>query len=198
MSNTHFVHTSLRSMHQYIILTLVICVIFVALVSRSSPGGQRSFEASQLPIKEKVAPPEIKASALPPRDDAMSANPKYAVLSSPFYTPGEHTPVPSQVQFFSSSSAYSPLPKFNPPQEKIGILVPTDPTLPGILNLYRQPIAPAQDLYRYTVQTKDGFLIQLDYTGYLDSGDTVGMIPGLPNIPKWTVKNYANTAYTLI
>ena len=57
------------------------------------------------------------------------------------------------------------------------MLTTKDPAKGGLLNLYRRNIAPLQDLFKYTVQDKDGFIIPLKET-YLEDGDTVPEVIG--------------------
>lgn len=62
-----------------------------------------------------------------------------------------------------------------------------------IMNLFRQPISPNQDLYSYYAQDKNGFIIPLNTSEYLDTGDFVKHITGKGG--PWKVHNYVNKSW---
>lgn len=108
-------------------------------------------------------------------------------------------PTTSRIPFFGSADAYSPFPVVDTPWEKMGILTLAhgsggESSGGGpILNLYRRPIAPLQDLWDYSVQDKDGFVIPIHHRGYLENGDVVHHIPGKPGT--WKVHNFVNNKW---
>ena len=77
--------------------------------------------------------------------------------------------------------------------ELAGLLTPVNKEYDAILNLYRRPIAPLQDLWEYSAQDKNGFVIPLKEIRYLDDGDHIPHILGKERIGPWkvhlTVKN---------
>lgn len=89
----------------------------------------------------------------------------------------------SPLSFVGSANSYAPIPEVITPWEKIGILTSIDKHKddkhdPEILNLYRRPIAPLQDLWRFQVQDKNGFIIQLENTRYIENNDIIYHIDG--------------------
>ena len=83
------------------------------------------------------------------------------------------------VPFISSVNAYAPFPEVYNPWEKVGIVTSSEEEGGSeIMNLMRMPIAPLQDLYRYSVQDKDGFIILLRNMTFLEDGDIIKSIPG--------------------
>lgn len=101
---------------------------------------------------------------------------------------GSSKPVP----FISSVSGFAPFPEVQTPWEKIGILTQNS----EILNLYRRPIAPLQDLFEYTAQDKNGFIIRLRQTKRIENGDSISSIDGKPGV--WTAHIYINDKYVWV
>lgn len=108
---------------------------------------------------------------------------------TPFYDGG----VVSGQSFIGSVNAFAPFPEVNTPWEKTGILTTTNKDDDSILNVYRRPIAPLQDLFRYMVQDKNGFLINLK-DGLLENGDIV-VVPGKESKGTWEFKDYTMNKY---
>lgn len=98
------------------------------------------------------------------------------------------------VPFIGSVNAYAPFAEINTQWEKSGILtrIAEESKNNEILNLYVQPIAPINDIFKYMVQDKDGFMIPLKET-FLENGDVVDHIPGKSG--KWLVHVYINDKY---
>jgi len=94
-----------------------------------------------------------------------------------------------------SVDAYAPFPSVNTPWEKAGILTSSNN---DILNLYRRPIAPGQDLWEYQVQDKDGFIIKLQQTRYLEDGDEVRHIIGKHGLGPWRVSMFVQNRYVWV
>jgi len=99
------------------------------------------------------------------------------------------------VPFISSVNAFAPFPEVTTPWEKSGTLTTTDLSDGTILNLYRRPIAPLQDLYRYSVQDKNGFIIPLLQTNFLEDGDIVPSVQGKENKGSWVANIYVGDKY---
>lgn len=113
--------------------------------------------------------------------------------SSNFFRPyGPNVPV-EPVPFFGSVNAYAPFPAVENPWEKAGIL--TSVGGDQILNLYRRPIAPLQDLWEYQVQDKDGFVIKLENVKYLEDKDLVPFIVGKVGMGPWKVHIFVQNKY---
>jgi hypothetical protein len=96
------------------------------------------------------------------------------------------------IPFIGSVDAYAPFAEVTTPWEKAGILTSDGDR---IMSLYRQPIAPLQNIFKYMVQDKDGFMIPLDEP-YLENGDVVNHIPGKSGL--WRVHVYVNNKYILV
>lgn len=112
------------------------------------------------------------------------------LASGDFFRPyGPNVPV-ANVPFFGSVNAYAPFPEVNTPWEKAGIL--TSMENKQIMNLYRRPIAPLQDLWEYQVQDKNGFVIKLPEK-YLQNGDVIPHVTGKEG--SWKVHDYIQNKY---
>ncbi|HMP28097.1 MAG TPA: hypothetical protein PKD85_00770 [Saprospiraceae bacterium] len=115
--------------------------------------------------------------------------------SSNFFRPyGPNVPV-EPVPFFGSVNAYAPFPSIENPWEKAGIL--TSVGGDQILNLYRRPIAPLQDLWEYQVQDKDGFVIKLNVK-YLEDGDLVPFVVGKNGMGPWKTHIFVQNKYVWV
>lgn len=100
-----------------------------------------------------------------PRDTMRSSNPLGIAVTS----------VDTGLPFFS---------EVDTPWQKIGLL--TSKNEKGeILNLYGRPIAPNQELYEYQVQDKNGFVIPLERTSYLEDGDIIYHVMGKEKQGPW-------------
>lgn len=117
------------------------------------------------------------------------------LASGDFFRPyGPNVPV-ANVPFFGSVNAYAPFPEVNTPWEKSGILTSIEGPQAGrdqIMNLYRRPIAPLQDLWEYQVQDKNGFVIKL-HAKYLQNGDIIPHVTGKEG--SWKVHDYVQNKY---
>lgn len=80
--------------------------------------------------------------------------------------------------------------------EKAGILTSRG-TTDIILNLYRRPIAPAQDVWEYQVEDADGFIIKLTDT-YLEDGDIVKHVIGKSTLGPWVVHMFAQNKWVWV
>ena len=135
---------------------------------------------------EKYGYPFYKASRpLKPYDYFKPFGPNQNVnqdanyVDTPFYAQSAYpgSPYPGDIPFISSVDAFAPFPEVQSSWEKTGMLTTKDPEKGGILNLYRRNIAALQDLFKYSVQDKDGFIIPLRET-YLEDGDIVPEVIG--------------------
>ncbi len=107
---------------------------------------------------------------------------------SPLYSDGSP-------RFVGSVDAFAPFPEVTTPWEKIGIVSSTHSTPDNtIFNLYRRPIAPLQDLFEYTVQDKNGFVIPL-HQKYLENNDIIPDIKGYEGKGPWKADIFVNNKY---
>ena len=119
-----------------------------------------------------------------------------AIPSTNFFRPyGPNVPV-EPVPFFGSVNAYAPFPAIETKWEKAGLLTSVDGN--RILNLYRRPIAPLQDLWEYQVQDKNGFVIKLENVRYLEDGDSVPFIVGKAGLGPWKVHIFVENKYIMM
>jgi len=103
------------------------------------------------------------------------------------------------VPFYTSVNSFAPFPEINTPWEKVGLLTTVNPQNDAILNLYRRPIAPLQDLFDYAAQDKDGFIIRLkDVRGVLENGDIIPEVIGKESLGPWKVHNFVNDKYVWV
>lgn len=100
----------------------------------------------------------------------------------------------SSIPFIGSASSFAPFPEVQTPWEKTGMIQTVNPDNDTIMNLYRRPIAPLQDLWEYTVQDKDGFVVPLK-ARYLENGDIIKSVPGRENLGSWKVNIYNNNKW---
>lgn len=150
----------------------------------------------------KVLLPAVGAVKPPLQPDFIRSNFTYSdrpIVSHDFFKPYGRNESLHDIPFFTSASAFAPFPRVNSEWEKIGILTPLDHNekehRDQILNLYRRPIAPLQDLWQYSVQDAKGFVIPLKTTGYLENGDIIGKITGKPDVEKWKAHIYINNQF---
>lgn len=117
----------------------------------------------------------------------------------PFYNQTEKylSPALPGYGFFGSANAFDPAPEVLTSWEKAGILTTVNPNNDSILNIYRRPIAPLQDLFEYVVQDKNGFIIKLDEK-FIEDGDIVPRVPGKENKGKWQAKMYIQNKYVWV
>jgi hypothetical protein len=113
--------------------------------------------------------------------------------------------------FISSVDKFLPAASVNTAFEKVGLLISNDGhhyhglsnkdddeknyhNDEAMMNLYRRPIAPLQDLWEYQVQDKDGFVIPLEGRNYLEDGDIVDHVIGKGR-RSWKVRMFMNNKY---
>ena len=121
-------------------------------------------------------------------------------VDTPFYDRGMYTggyAANGSIPFIGSVDAFAPFPEVLSDWEKTGMLTTKDPTKGGLLNLYRRPIAPLQDLFKYTVQDKDGFIIPLK-EHYLEDGDTVPEVLGKEADGPWNANIFTQNKYVWV
>lgn len=107
--------------------------------------------------------------------------------SNPFYN--SMVAPNSGLPFFSSVSAYAPLPEINMPWEKVGLLSHDH----ELLNLYRSPVSPYQDIWQYQVKDKNGFVIPLTKYTLLEEDQKIPHIVGKGG--PWDVHLYNQNKY---
>lgn len=121
--------------------------------------------------------------------------------SNDFFKPyGPNTP-PNFPSFVGNVSSFAPVPEVITPWEKAGLLIsetdyPSGSSKPQLMNLYRRPIAPLQDLWEYNAQDADGFVIRLDQKRFLENGDVISHIPGKPGT--WKVNLPSDNKYVWV
>lgn len=118
------------------------------------------------------------------------------VADTPFYRRRPYRdPISETVPFIASVNSYAPFPEVRTAWEKTGMIQTVDPNDSTIMNLYRRPIAPLQDLFEYSVQDKDGFIIPLKGINYLENGDIIPSIQGKEALGSWKVNIYVNNKW---
>jgi len=103
--------------------------------------------------------------------------------------PKDFTPA-GNIPFYSSASPFAPFPEIYSPWEKVGVLTTVDPQDDTILELYRRPIAPLQDLFEYSIQDKNGFILQLRGKDFLETGDIIPSVLGKESKGPWKVTQF--------
>jgi len=93
------------------------------------------------------------------------------------------------IPFISSVDSFAPFPEVQTNWEKVGIIQTVDPDNTTIMNAYRKSIAPLQDLFEYSVQDKNGFVVPLK-VNYLEDGDIIESVPGREKLGKWKFNDY--------
>jgi hypothetical protein len=156
------------------------------------------------PVGFPVGPSDYRVG-LPFQNPPSIANANVPSMgSSNFYRPYGPNSQFDTAPFFGNVNAYSPFPEITSPWEKAGILTSRDAPAENhgsnILNLYRRPIAPLQDLWEYQVQDKDGFVIKLDTPrgGYLEDGDIVHHIIGKEHLGPWKAHIFVQNKYVWV
>jgi hypothetical protein len=97
--------------------------------------------------------------------------------------------------FVASVNAFAPFPEVYERWEKIGSLTTIDINDDSILNLHRMPVAPLQDLFQYSVQDKNGFIIPLKGITFLEDGDIVPRVIGKESKGPWKANIFVNNKY---
>jgi len=146
----------------------------------------------------KVSRPLKPYDYFKPFGPNQNVNQEANYADTPFYDrPGSiYSPgfAGRDIPFISSVNAFAPLPEVQSSYEKRGILQTLDENDTNILNVYAKPIAPLQDLYRYSVQDKDGFIVPLEET-YLEDGDVIRSVPGKEGLGKWKYRDFVKDKY---
>jgi len=129
----------------------------------------------------KVSRPLKPYDYFKPFGPNQNVNQEANYADTPFYDqPGSiYSPgfTGRDIPFISSVNAFAPFPEVDSAWEKTGMLTTKDSEKKELLTLYRKPIAPLQDLFKYSVQDKDGFIIPLS-ENYLEDGDVVPDVIG--------------------
>lgn len=153
---------------------------------RFSPLARGTVPAAQRPPTLGGSPPRVTPSGYIPDINRP-------IQSGDYFRPyGPNIPV-DDVPFFGSVNAYAPFPEITTPWEKAGILTSVG-IKQEILNLFRRPIAPLQDLWEYQVQDKNGFMIKLNEK-YLEDGDVVPHVIGKNGEGPWKVHVFVQNKY---
>jgi hypothetical protein len=109
---------------------------------------------------------------------------------TPFYNKNNNNSIP----FISSVDSFAPFPEVNSNWEKSGMIQTIDQSDNEIMNIYRKAIAPLRDLFEYSVQDKNGFVVPLKET-YLEDGDIINSVPGREGLGKWRYNDYVRYKY---
>lgn len=92
-----------------------------------------------------------------------------------------------------------PFPEVATPWEKAGLLTTLNPRDDTLLNLFRRPIAPGQDLWEYAVQDKDGFIVPFqNRITYLEDGDIIDSVLGKENKGRWRANIFSDNRYVWV
>ena len=98
------------------------------------------------------------------------------------------------IPFVGSADSFAPFPEVLSSWEKVGIIQTVNPDNNAIMNIFRRQIAPLQDLFEYSVQDKNGFVVPLKET-YLEDGDIIHSVPGRESLGKWKFNDYLKYKY---
>ena len=112
----------------------------------------------------------------------------------PFYNKPSRGVITGDVPFVGSADSFAPFPEVDTKWEKVGIIQTVNPNNNAIMNIFRKHIAPLQDLFQYTVQDKNGFVVPLKET-YLEDGDIIESVPGRESLGKWKFNDYVKYKY---
>jgi hypothetical protein len=124
-----------------------------------------------------------------PNQSSMQSEINYA--DTPFYN---HSHRGGGIPFISSVDSFAPFPEVQANWEKSGMIQTVDSSNTEIMNIYRKPIAPLRDLFEYSVQDKNGFVVPLKET-YLEDGDIIHSVPGREALGKWRYNDYVRHKY---
>jgi len=93
------------------------------------------------------------------------------------YLPDSPYPVAPSA-WFGSVNPGAPFPPVAPAWQPAGLLTREGQPESELLNLYRRPIAPLQEVWEYVAQDKNGFMINLAAQRYLNDGDLIHHVIG--------------------
>ena len=132
-----------------------------------------------------------------PNQPSMQSEIVYA--DTPFYNRPEEiyagiNPGVGSIPFIGSVDSFAPFPEVISSWEKSGIIQTVDPDSTEIMNAYRKPISPLRDLFEYSVQDKNGFVVPLKET-YLEDGDIIRNVPGREALGKWKYRDFVKNKY---
>lgn len=147
------------------------------------------------PSNASIGTPQSNASvgAYPAPFNFPPQNKNISGFDGDYFKPYGPNMMLNNIPFVGSVNSYAPFPEVNTPWEKVGIL--TSITGNEIMNLYRRPIAPLQNLFEYNAQDKNGFLILLKNRNYLENNDVVDYIPGKEKNDPWRVHIFNDNKY---
>jgi hypothetical protein len=118
----------------------------------------------------------VPANAL--KETSERYNAQFTRVSQPPPLALERPVAPRNISFVGSADSFSPAPEVRTQWEKVGLLTSVRHEKDAIMNLFRRPIAPLQDLWEYNAQDKNGFVIKLKQTNFLEDGDVVQHVIG--------------------
>ena len=128
-----------------------------------------------------------------PNQPSMQKEIVYA--DTPFYNkPREALVGNGSIPFVGSVDSFAPFPEVLSSWEKVGMIQTVNPDSNAIMNAYRRAIAPLRDLFQYSVQDKNGFVVPLKET-YLEDGDIIQSVPGRESLGKWKFNDYILQKY---
>jgi hypothetical protein len=145
----------------------------------------------------KVSRPLKPYDYFKPFGPNQNVNQEANYADTPFYDqyPGFGSGGGGDIPFISSVNSFAPFPEVQSSWEKTGMLTTKDSDKKELLTLYRHPVAPLQDLFKYSVQDKDGFIIPLS-ENYLEDGDTVPDVIGKDG--PWTTHIFTKDKYVWV
>jgi hypothetical protein len=127
-----------------------------------------------------------------PNQTSMQSEINY--VDTPFYNNYNNHNGNNSIPFISSVDSFAPFPEVQSNWEKSGMIQTVDPSNTEIMNIYRKAIAPLRDIFEYSVQDKNGFVVPLKET-YLEDGDIIHSIPGREALGKWRYNDYVRYKY---
>lgn len=154
----------LKSISLYFFGVLVLIIVLGAIFSSS----ERTVFYRYNPVPKSTGVTGVFDSKA-----LASTNPRYAS---------------STVRNVTTSSQFK---EYNPSWERIGNVFTVDENDDSIMTLYARPIAPERDLWEYRAEDKDGMILNIPNTSYLESGDTIPRIPGKEAKGAWKT-DFAN------
>jgi len=170
---------------------------YVQRAGLSGPGP-RTVSPREYPFY-KVSRPLKPYDYFKPFGPNQNVDQEANYADTPFYDRGVYSAgyAGGDVPFISSVNAFAPFPEVDSAYEKRGILQTVDENDTTILNVYARPIAPLQDLFRYTVQDKDGFIVPLEQN-YLENGDIVPEVVGKEALGKWRFRDFVKDKFVWV
>jgi len=193
-------------MYELFILIISVCIV-ILLCKMQQPYNEIIYSETEYTLRKNRGYPVPVGAFKETNDIYVKGWPPYSRMentrryddivrpnkSDDYFLPFPRRSMGREGNWVSSVSAYLPFPEVNTANEKAGIFVRVDSPSQEILNFYRRPIAPMQDLWENTVQDKDGFIIYLEDKKLIEDGDVIEHITGKDG--KWKAHVYVKNKY---